>query len=166
MTCASLVTSPPTLQWGIAAPGPAHTIPPARKPKGLLVGAKETKRVPGTLTRGSGAGALCLGKAVLELHEKKNALERTLAANAGATAQLRRGRCDMEELTFTHLTWHVGTKVYLLRKVMSGAKTLTLRWGATKVRPDQMMVATGPVGYRSGTATKPRNIRVTDVSQV
>ena len=49
---------------------------------------------------------------------------------------------------------------------MSGVKTLTLRWGGIRVRPDQMMLATGPVGYQSGTATKRRIIRVTEVSQL
>ena len=49
--------------------------------------------------------------------------------------------------------------------MISGVKTLTLRWGGVRVHAGQMMLATGPVGYRSGTTTKRRIIRVTEVSR-
>jgi hypothetical protein len=49
-----------------------------------------------------------LSKTVSKLYEKNNAMERTLASNAGASAQLRRDVCGMEELIFTRVKWYEG----------------------------------------------------------
>jgi hypothetical protein len=109
--------------------------------------------------------ASLLSAMVSKLQDKNSALERARASDAGAAAQLMRDICEMEELIFARVTWYNGSKVYLLHKVISGVKTLTLRWGGVRVHAGQVMLATGPVGYRSGTTTKRRIIRVTEVSR-
>ena len=43
-----------------------------------------------------------------KLHEQKNKLERKIASNAGAAAELMRDVCGMEELIFTRVKWYEG----------------------------------------------------------